>query len=214
MPERYFQLDEYWPQDAWYGPGLLQDAGSNVDFVSLPAEDVIPQALAIRKVAQQTVRALSVLGKREAQPLDKLSIDFSAHLRQVRSEASRMDSTVCITGAERLDATSRLAEFVHVPHFVTVVGRGVLSDQVIWETQTEEQYVTWRGPNSVDLTFVESNLSGIICLRRMARSNQLMGSESLEKLRSRLDQGRYLSALFICENQSLIEDAIGSMGAA
>lgn len=112
-------------------------------------------------------------------------------------------SLPCIVSAEPPETPTG---YVRLPHLVTYSSSTTtVTDLAMWEVLSDAEAKQWLGSTLPDQRFIENQLPRLLELRAAYRANQLPDTHHHHELAHLLNQGRYLSILFVYQHFSLFE---------
>lgn len=147
------------------------------------------------------VHGIGILAVRETSE-DALPLSFASYLTELRARNKGM-SLPCVVSAEPPETPS---DYVRLPHMVAYSpDKTKVTDKAMWEVLPGSEAEQWLSGSLPNQQFIESHLPQLLQLRAAYRTHQLPDTRYHKELAHLLDQGRYLSVLFVYQHFSLFE---------
>ena len=223
MSEKYFQCDDLPTIDmpaisaraGIYAVGVQPDTPVGDQIGSMPDGSLIewlPGGLVAESMQQaieirQQPHSVTVAGSEQTSDYVRLAIAFSDHVTKHREQKGNpIDSSIIVTQQPTVPNN-----YVRLPHLVAVNSNERVDDVVIWEALKEPEAERWLGAPLPDQTYFEERLAQIITLKQAWRSRQSSHHVLESILQEKLDQGRYMSILFVYQHAGLFMRLLDSM---
>ncbi|CAN5126736.1 hypothetical protein BH09PAT3_BH09PAT3_5100 [soil metagenome] len=222
MAERVFHASDYatsWDLDE---PALFVEVGVDDN----PEQIIFLGDVALSETAPLTIESLVSANSHKIQPAPNLirgmtlhypissvpdslfALDFSTHLLATR----RHRQPLVLPSLTSMQTPEVPQELVRLPHLVVVADTdGTLTDKVIWEIMDHKTASWWLGGVMPDTQRLETLLPALLRIKQDVRRNDAAYLEEHPGIYDRLQHGRYLSVLLVCQQLGEFEAVCDTM---